>query len=83
MTTLRRVAIHFSFPAARSCQSTLSLHAQPKPATWTTVLHKWTAATSSFSLPRPDFRWDIYERVVKQDDHADGTDLFPTTGATE
>jgi outer membrane lipoprotein-sorting protein len=76
MTMVRRIA-------ARILSSTLvlgitpaSLHAQPKPGHLDEVLRQMDTASLKFQSAQADFRWDLYERVVKQTTTQTGTIYF-------
>ncbi|GGA64615.1 hypothetical protein GCM10011507_15300 [Edaphobacter acidisoli] len=53
-------------------------HAQTLPE----VLHQMDAASTRFHSAQADFRWDLYERVVKQTTTQNGSIYFDKTGAT-
>lgn len=53
-------------------------HAQTLPE----VLHQMDAASTRFHSAQADFRWDLYERVVKQTTTQNGSIYFVKTGAT-
>ncbi|MGH9597858.1 MAG: LolA family protein [Edaphobacter sp.] len=53
-----------------------SLHAQPKPGHLDEVLRQMDAASLKFQSAEADFRWDLYERVVKETTTQTGTIFF-------
>ena len=53
-------------------------HAQTLPE----VLHQMDAASTRFHSAQADFRWDLYERVVRQTTTQNGSIYFEKTGAT-
>lgn len=53
-----------------------SLHAQPKPGHLDEVLRQMDAASLKFQSAEANFRWDTYERVVKETTTQTGTIYF-------
>lgn len=53
-----------------------SAHAQAKPGHLDEVLHQMDAASTRFKSAQADFRWDIYERVVRQTTTQNGSIYF-------
>jgi outer membrane lipoprotein-sorting protein len=53
-----------------------SLLAQPKPGHLDEVLRQMDAASLKFQSAEADFRWDLYERVVKETTTQTGTIFF-------
>lgn len=53
-----------------------SLQAQVKPGDLDTVLRQMDEASTRFKSAQADFRWDLYERVVKQTTTQNGTIYF-------
>lgn len=82
MTPFRRVATTFLIPAAALLITPLSSFAQPKPADLNTVLHQMDQASTRFKSAEADFRWDIYERVVKETTTQNGTIYFLKNGSS-
>ena len=82
MTTLRRIAASFLSSALILAATPVSLHAQPKPGHLDEVLRQMDAASLKFQSAEADFRWDLYERVVKQTTTQTGTIYFKKQGAT-
>ncbi len=82
MQILRRVAATLLLPAAALLFTPVSSFAQPKPANLNTVLHQMDQASTRFKSAEADFRWDIYERVVKETTTQNGTIYFLKKGST-
>jgi outer membrane lipoprotein-sorting protein len=80
MTTLRRIARALLLSAVAVSAGTL--HAQPKPGHLDEVLRQMDAASLKFQSAEADFRWDLYERVVKQTTTQTGTIYFRKQGAS-
>lgn len=57
---------------------TIPTHAQTLPE----VLHQMDAASTRFHSAQADFRWDLYERVVRQTTTQNGSIYFEKTGST-
>jgi outer membrane lipoprotein-sorting protein len=55
---------------------TPALHAQPKPGHLDEVLRQMDAASLKFQSAEATFRWDLYERVVKETTTQAGTIYF-------
>jgi outer membrane lipoprotein-sorting protein len=62
------------------CASTTVL-AQPKPGHIDEVMRQMDAASARFKSAEADFRWDLFERVVKQTTSQSGTIYFQKDGA--
>jgi outer membrane lipoprotein-sorting protein len=62
------------------CASTTTF-AQPKPGHIDEVLRQMDAASARFRSAEADFRWDLFERVVKQTTSQSGTIYFLKDGA--
>ncbi len=82
MTTLRRIAASLLSSALILATTPASLHAQPKPGHLDEVLRQMDAASLKFQSAEANFRWDLYERVVKQTTTQSGTIYFKKQGAT-
>jgi outer membrane lipoprotein-sorting protein len=66
MTSIRSIAASLLFSAtALACIPTTAF-AQPKPGHIDEVLREMDAASARFKSAEADFRWELYERVVKQ-----------------
>jgi outer membrane lipoprotein-sorting protein len=82
MTILRRIAASLLSSALVLATTPASLHAQPKPGHLDEVLRQMDAASLKFQAAEATFRWDLYERVVKQTSTQTGTIYFKKQGAT-
>jgi outer membrane lipoprotein-sorting protein len=82
MSTIRRIAASLLFSALALGTTPALLHAQPKPGHLDGVLRQMDAASLKFQAAEADFRWDLYERVVKQTTTQTGTIYFKKHGAT-
>ncbi|HEU5341287.1 outer membrane lipoprotein-sorting protein [Edaphobacter sp.] len=72
MTPTRLAAV-----LAAALALTIPAHAQTLPE----VLHQMDAASTRFHTAEADFRWDLYERVVRQTTTQNGSIYFEKTGA--
>jgi outer membrane lipoprotein-sorting protein len=81
MQILRRVAATLLLPAAALLFTPVSSFAQSKPADLSAVLHQMDQASTKFKSAEADFRWDIYERVVKETTTQNGTIYFLKKGS--
>jgi outer membrane lipoprotein-sorting protein len=79
---VRRIAASLLFSAVALGSTTAFLHAQPKPGHLDEVLRQMDAASLKFQSAEADFRWDLYERVVKQTTTQTGTIYFKKQGIT-
>jgi outer membrane lipoprotein-sorting protein len=82
MINLRRAAALLLFSAVALVATPASLHAQPKPGHLDAVLRQMDAASLKFQSAEANFRWDLYERVVKQTTTQTGTIYFKKQGTT-
>ena len=82
MIMVRRIAVSLLFSAVVLGSTTASLHAQPKPGHLDEVLRQMDAASLKFQSAEATFRWDLYERVVKQTSTQTGTIYFKKQGTT-
>lgn len=82
MTNLRRAARTILLPVAAFLLTPASSFAQSKPADLNAVLHQMDQASTKFKSAEADFRWDIYERVVKETTTQNGTIYFLKNGST-
>ena len=80
MINLRRIAASLLFSAVALVATAASLHAQPKPGHLDAVLRQMDAASLKFQSAEANFRWDLYERVVKQTTTQTGTIYFKKQG---
>ncbi len=79
MTIHRRITASLLF--FTTALTTLSATAQTKPGDLDSVLHEMDEASAKFQSAQADFRWDLYERVVKQTTTQNGTIYFKKSGA--
>jgi outer membrane lipoprotein-sorting protein len=82
MTMVRRIAASLLFSAVVLAMTPTSLCAQPKPGHLDEVLRQMDAASLKFQTAEATFRWDLYERVVKQTTTQTGTIYFKKQGGT-
>jgi outer membrane lipoprotein-sorting protein len=82
MTTIRRFAASLLSSALILATTPAALHAQPKPGHLDEVLRQMDAASLRFQSAEASFRWDLYERVVKQTTTQTGIIYFKKQGAT-
>ena len=80
MINLRRVARSLLFSTVALAATPATLHAQPKPGHLDGVLRQMDAASLKFQSAEASFRWDLYERVVKQTTTQTGTIYFKKQG---
>jgi len=68
MTSIRSIAasLLFCFSGALIGLPSTAALAQPKPGHVDEVLRQMDAASANFKSAEADFRWELYERVVKQ-----------------
>jgi outer membrane lipoprotein-sorting protein len=72
----RRIARSLLCSALTLTLAPASLHAQPKPGHLDEILRQMDAASLKFQSAEADFRWDLYERVVKETTTQTGTIFF-------
>jgi len=82
MILIRRIAASLLFSAVVLWITPASLRAQPKPGHLDEVLRQMDAASLKFQSAEANFRWDLYERVVKQTTTQTGSIYFKRQGAT-
>ena len=82
MIAIRRIAASLLFLAVVFGTKSASLNAQPKPGHLDEVLRQMDAASLKFQSAEADFRWDLYELVVKETTTQTGTIYFKKQGAT-
>jgi outer membrane lipoprotein-sorting protein len=82
MISLRRIAASFFVSAVALAITPVCLHAQPKPGHLDEVLRQMDAASLKFQSAEADFRWDLYELVVKETTTQTGTIYFKKQGGT-
>jgi outer membrane lipoprotein-sorting protein len=66
MTSIRSIAASLLFSAVVFSLALTTAFAQPKPGHIDEVLREMDAASAKFKSAEADFRWELYERVVKQ-----------------
>jgi outer membrane lipoprotein-sorting protein len=66
MPSIRSIAASLLFSAAALACIPTTAFAQPKPGHIDEVLREMDAASARFKSAEADFRWELYERVVKQ-----------------
>jgi outer membrane lipoprotein-sorting protein len=76
MMTIRRIASSLLFAAVLLGVSSATAFAQPKPGHLDEVLRQMDAASTNFKSAEADFRWDLYEKIVKQTTTQSGTIYF-------
>jgi len=81
MPILRRVAATLLLPAAALVFTPVSSFAQAA-SNLNAMLHEMDQASAKFKSAEADFRWDIYERVVKETTTQKGTIYFLKKGST-
>jgi outer membrane lipoprotein-sorting protein len=82
MIAIRRIAASLLFSAVALVTASAPLHAQPKPGHLDAVLRQMDAASLKFQSAEADFRWDLYELVVKETTTQTGTIYFKKQGTT-
>jgi outer membrane lipoprotein-sorting protein len=82
MVNVRRIAAPLLSSVLVLAITPASLHAQPKPGHLDEVLRQMDAASLKFQSAEADFRWDLYERVVKETTTQIGIIYFKKQGAT-
>jgi outer membrane lipoprotein-sorting protein len=81
MTSIRSIAASLLFSAAVLGLPSTMVLAQPKPGHLDEVLREMDAASVKFKSAEADFRWDLFERVVKQTTSQSGSIYFLKDGA--
>jgi outer membrane lipoprotein-sorting protein len=82
MITIRRLAALLLSSALVLAIMPAPLHAQPKPGHLDEVLRQMDAASLKFQSAEATFKWDLYERVVKETTHQTGTIFFKKQGTS-
>lgn len=80
MINLRRAAVSLLFLALALVGTSATFSAQPKPGHLDEVLRQMDAASLKFQSAEADFRWDLYELVVKETTTQTGTIYFRKQG---
>jgi len=81
MTSIRSIAASLLFSAAVLGLPSTMVLAQPKPGHLDEVLREMDTASVKFKSAEADFRWDLFERVVKQTTSQSGSIYFLKDGA--
>ena len=74
MTSIRQLFICLTFTAGAAL-------AQTQPSHLDTVLHQMDVSSAKFQSAQADFKWEIYERVVKQTTTQTGSIYFLKKGS--
>ncbi len=82
MIPIHRIAASFVVSAVALALTPAALAAQPKPGHLDEVLRQMDAASLRFQSAEANFRWDLYERVVKDTTTQTGTIYFKKQGAS-
>jgi outer membrane lipoprotein-sorting protein len=82
MITNRRFVLSLLFASAVFSLTRASMLAQPKPGHLDEVIRQMDAASEKFQSAEADFRWDLYEKVVKETTTQTGTIFFKRQGGT-
>ena len=80
MMNVRGIAASLLFSGLVLCGSSRTI-AQSKPGHLDEVLRQMDAASEKFKSAQADFRWDLYERVVKETTTQTGVIYFQRDGA--
>jgi outer membrane lipoprotein-sorting protein len=80
MMNVRGIAASLLFSGIVLCGSSRAI-AQSKPGHLDEVLRQMDAASEKFKSAQADFRWDLYERVVKETTTQTGIIYFQRDGA--
>jgi outer membrane lipoprotein-sorting protein len=81
MTTLRSAAATLVLSAAAILITPVSSFAQAKSSDLDAVLRQMDQASTRFKSAEASFRWDLYERVVKETTTQNGTIYFLKNGS--
>jgi outer membrane lipoprotein-sorting protein len=82
MTMVRRITASLLSSTLVLATTPASLHAQPKSGHLDEVLRHMDAASLKFQSAEANFRWDLYERVVKDTTTQTGSIYFKKIGGT-
>jgi outer membrane lipoprotein-sorting protein len=80
MTSIRSIAASLLFSVAVLGLPSTTAFGQPKPGHLDEVLREMDAASVKFKSAEADFRWDLFERVVKQTTSQSGSIYFLKDG---
>jgi outer membrane lipoprotein-sorting protein len=81
MTSIRSIAASLLFSVAVLGLPSTTAFGQPKPGHLDEVLREMDTASVKFKSAEADFRWDLFERVVKQTTSQSGSIYFLKDGA--
>jgi outer membrane lipoprotein-sorting protein len=82
MTVIRRIALSLLCSLAVFTIARVTLFAQPKPGHLDEVLRQMDVASLKFQSADASFRWDLYERVVKETTTQTGTTYYKREGSS-
>jgi len=82
MNMFRHIAQSLLLCAVTLAVTPISLYAQPKPGHLDEVLRQMDAASLKFQSTEAEFRWDLYEKVVKETTSQSGTIYFKKAGSS-
>ena len=81
MVIHRRLALQFVLSAIVLALIPASIKAQPKPGHLDEVLRQMDAASEKFQSAEANFRWDLYDHIVKETTTQTGTIYFKKQGS--
>jgi outer membrane lipoprotein-sorting protein len=81
MKSIRSMVSSLLFCVAVVCCASITTFAQPKPGHIDELMRQMDAASARFKSAEADFRWELFERVVKQTTSQSGTIYFQKDGA--
>ncbi len=81
MVIRRRLALRFLLSAAVLAIISAPMQAQPKPGHLDEVLRQMDAASEKFQSAEANFRWDLYDHLVKETTTQTGTIYFKKQGS--
>jgi outer membrane lipoprotein-sorting protein len=81
MVIHRRLALQFLLSATVLALIPAPMRAQPKPGHLDEVLRQMDAASEKFQSAEANFRWDLYDHLVKETTTQTGTIYFKKQGA--
>jgi outer membrane lipoprotein-sorting protein len=82
MTIIRRIAASLLCSVAVFTITPAAVLAQPKPGHLDGILRQMDVASLKFQSAEANFRWDLYESVVKETTTQTGTTYFKRDGAS-
>jgi outer membrane lipoprotein-sorting protein len=81
MVIHRRLALQFVLSAIVLALIPASITAQPKPGHLDEILRQMDAASEKFQSAEANFRWDLYDHLVKETTTQTGTIYFKKQGS--